>query len=160
MHLQDGNFYDYLAPNLTENVNTTKFHFEVMKCINVCTDNNRFGILQGRKLITLNNLFKTLKKETLNKYFKKTYLKFLYQVYMTEIPGSVYPTIELNSLEDLFREVIIKDIDLAFSTLETLISISSKGFYSNIVCKKVVEFKIATFMQIISSSNPVEFADY
>ena len=89
MHLQDGNFYDYLAPNLTENVNTTKFHFEVMKCINVCTDNNRFGILQGRKLITLNNLFKTLKKETLNKYFKKTYLKFLYQVYMTEIPGSV-----------------------------------------------------------------------
>lgn len=159
MHLHNS-YYDYLDPQIRNNdPKGIKFHCEVMKCINLCIVSNRFGILQGRKLITLNNLYKTLKKPKVNKCFKKHYLKFLYQTYLTDIPDELERVVYIDDLQDLFRNLIIKDLQEALDTLETLVSLSSRGLYCNIVTRKVLDFKFLTFFKLIESMNPSEIRD-
>lgn len=145
MHRHQWNHYDYLCPNLeipeVPYKKAMKFHLEVMKCINVCIAKNRFGILQGRKLITLNNLFKKVKNKKTGPLFKKTYLKFLFDVYMDEIPGAISPIININALEEILQDVIIPDLDYASRSIEDLVKVASKGWYQNICCKNIADFK-------------------
>ena len=165
MHTNSSNYYDCLTPKLpskdTEEAykSAVKFHIEVMKCINACISKNRFGILQGRKLISMRSLMLALKKDKINPYFKKNYLKFMYEVYMTEIPGSVMPAIDINTLEDLLKDVVLKDLENGLTMMDVLVSISTKGLYPNIPCRRPSDFKIRAFMQIIAATNPSDIAD-
>lgn len=165
MHLQHSSHYDYLDPKIPPNADektkkaAKKFHCEVIKTINVCTCCNRFGIMQGRKLITLANLIKTLKKPEIPKQFKKHYLKFLYEAYMNGSTGEKSGILGISVIEDIFKELIIKDLDYALETIDAIVGISQKGMYKNIPCTRGQDLKISAFMQLIVASNPNEFAD-
>lgn len=164
MHFQHASHYDYLDPKLripgdTLYMASLKFHCEVMKTLDVCTFQNKFGIQQGRKLISKDNLFKTLKKPELNKYFKKTYFRFLYEVYLAEIEGKIAPALEINHLEEIFENVVLIDLDKGIESIDTLVNLSQRGFYENIVCKKVNNLKIMTFINIVNQAQPSDFED-
>lgn len=160
MHYQQTGHFSYLEPKFPEQslanqnyLSALKFHCEVMKTINICAYKNVFGIMQGRKLITSTSLFKVLKKKTLNVHFKKTYLRFLYEVYMTEIDEVIKPAIEINQIEDIFREVILKDLDEAIKTINSIVDIAGKGLYESIACKKMNNLKILTIMNLIKTGK-------
>ena len=164
MHFQTTGHYAYLEPKFPDPsdvnyANALKFHCEVMKTINLCAYKNTFGIMQGRKLITILSLLKSLKRKNLNRHFKKTYLRFLYEVYMPHNDEVITQSIMLNELKDIFQDVFLPDIDEAISCINIIVSTASKGFYENIVCKKVTNLKYLTFMNLVSSSksvNPME----
>jgi hypothetical protein len=57
------------------------------------------------------------------------------------------------------RNVVILDLDEAIRTVETLVNISLKGFYENIVCRKVSNLKFITILNVINSAKPSDFEE-
>lgn len=141
MHMQTGNIQDFLSPHLGLDKDPLRskirlrYHLEVINCIIACTINNRFGVFQGRKLIALQNLKNTIKRENLNLYCKKAYLRYLFQVYMVSVDGGVEPAISMTSLEDLFKDIFLKDLQKYKETIYDLIKIALLGEYPPIPCK-------------------------
>ncbi|CAG9318629.1 unnamed protein product [Blepharisma stoltei] len=146
MHWHAGNHFEFLNPktagaNEKETMDKTRFHIEAMKCITVCTMNNRFGILQGRKLLTLNSLKKYFRSQQSNLYCKKAYLRFLFQVYMVKIENVVESSVNLNTLEEILKEVILEDLKGYEEKLNQLIPLAYTGVYENVLCMRSKESK-------------------
>ncbi|CAG9330938.1 unnamed protein product [Blepharisma stoltei] len=162
MHMQTGNIQDFLSPHLGLDKDPVKgklrlrYHLEVINCIIACTTDNRFGIFQGRKLIPLIQLKNIFKKENLNLYCKKAYLRYLYQVYMVGIEGGVEPAVSLNGLEDVFRDIFLHDLSLYRETADDLIRLSLLGEFDSIPCKFSKLNKWDTFKKLVADSKAEE----
>jgi hypothetical protein len=133
LYMQDTGSIDYLRPRQDNKLEVRKFHIEVIKILTACSYNNRFGIFQCRKLISIKGLRRVLKSPNTNYPYKTIYLRFLFQVFIRNNPGIKAPA-SINDLVDIFSEVILPDLKSFAENIEPLIPLALSNMYEGVVC--------------------------
>lgn len=123
--------HHFLDPNLMNNYNFL-MHLELMKTIIACSVKNSFGILQGRKLISLSNLVLCLLRSTTPYEGKEVYLSYLAHIYFSRIDGEIEPEKNINILETLMEQVLIPDLSKFKTLIQPIIDIAKKGGFDPI----------------------------
>ena len=113
---------------------TLRFHVEVIRTLISCTYNNRFGLLQCRKLISMSTLKKAIRHDT-NYMCKKVYLRYMFQVYMTNLEPDVSAIVLIEDIEDLLREAALRDLEEYPRRIDELFKLGRNGVYDNIKTK-------------------------
>lgn len=69
-----------------------------------------FGIMQSRKLITIESLFDSLLSEAVPFLFKKRYFRLLYEVYIEDVKD--VSSIDINSQRfiEVMKYVVLEDL--------------------------------------------------
>lgn len=118
-----------------EGPNQSKFflHLEIIKTVIACSVNNTFGILQGRKLISVAVLKQCIHKYGMPYIGKKIYLRYLDLIYLSRIEGEVEPECNINSLDSLLRDVLIPDLHKFKSYIDPFISLAKKGLIKGVI---------------------------
>lgn len=164
LHHTANRVYDFLNPKLEHpkypTIHILRFHIETIKTLTSCAIKNKFGVNQCRKLMKYTSIKRALQRPNtvINFMCKKYYLRFLYHVYIEPVPG-VTAGLDIQDLEDLLQETIIPDLLYYKETLETIITLSYQGLYSNIQSETANKHKIDLSKRRILESSPDELLE-
>lgn len=165
LHKTATRVFDFVNPKL-EHLNyptyhMVKFHVETIQTLTSCAIKNRFGIYQCRKLLKYAHIKKALQRPNtvINLMCKKYYLRFLYHVYLEAVPG-VDTGLELDSLQDLLREIVLNDLRYYKETLVNIVDLAYIGLYSNIHSEKAKRYKIDQSKKRILEASPDELSQF
>ena len=154
-YMQPNKTIDFLRPKIEDPENEDSrllFHIEVINCINACIANNRFGVLQARKLITYSNLCKKIGEER-NYFTKKFYLRYLFEAYLAPVEGAGEGGVSINRMEDFFRKVVYQDLSEFRNCLHEIVNLAYFGVYKNIRSQKADVNKLYIFKRIIEETQ-------
>ena len=112
-------------------------HIEIIKVIIACSVKNSFGILQGRKLITVNSLKSAITKSDMIYFGKEAYLRYLELVYLTHINGEVEPEGSINNLDNVLIEAVLPDLMKFKDYIQPIIKLARRGVYKEILKKRI-----------------------
>lgn len=130
-----------------------EFNYQLLMLLVACSIENRFAVLQCRRLIPYTVAVKELHNPNLPLRVKKALLHYIFYIFYLDLEDGLPAELEILKLEEILENIILKDLQEYKRYLLSLVNISRKGLYMPVICKKAEENKLIIEQSAIENAK-------